>query len=279
MSSGLSQAHSSPTYKIGLAGCGKMGSAMVRGWLSAGIASHIDILDPNGIPDELLHAKEIFFTKDEMAFAAKATDWDILVIAIKPQMMEAFCSKIKPPQHLCILSIAAGQTISNFEKAFGTLQPVIRSMPNTPAAVGKGATVAYANKHVTTAQTSMADDLLSKMGLIAWVEDETKLDAVTGLSGSGPAYVFYMIEAMAQAGIDAGLDTAMATMLARQTIIGAAALAEQDAQTSAAKLRENVTSPNGTTAAALEILMAGKFQDIVTETVARATARSKELSK
>lgn len=267
-------------YKIGLSGCGKMGSAMVRAWLDAGIAVAIDILDPNGIPDSLLHSAGVSFFKDEKEFAARSANWDVLVIAIKPQTMNDFCSKIgKLPQQLPLLSIATGQSFSTFAGKFGATQPVIRTMPNTPASIGKGMTVACINAPVNAAQKTMADDLLGKLGKVAWLDDESQFDAVTGLSGSGPAYVFYMIEAMANAGIAAGLKPDFAMTLARQTVIGAAALAEIDADIPASKLRENVTSPNGTTAAALEILMDEKFQEIVTKAVARAAARSKELSQ
>lgn len=268
------------TYKLGLAGCGKMGSAMVRGWLDAGIIAHIDILDPNGIPDDLLHHGEISWFKTEPDFARNAANWDALVIAIKPQTLDVFCNNFGAlPPLVPVLSIAAGLTISTFGKKFDDTRGIIRAMPNTPAAIGKGMTVAAANNHIHAAQKTMAETLLRTLGLFAWVDDEEKLDAVTGLSGSGPAYVFYLIEAMAEAGRAAGLPDNLAMTLARQTVIGAAALADNDAQTPAAKLRENVTSPNGTTAAGLEILMNGEFQDIVTKTVARATARSKELSK
>lgn len=270
---------STNTCKIGLAGCGKMGSAMVRGWLDAGIISTIDILDPHGIPDELLHNKNVAYFKTESDFAKNAAKWDALVIAVKPQTLNDFCTAFGPlPPQTPVLSIAAGQTIRTFESKFGQDRPVIRAMPNTPAAIGKGVTVAAVNTHVNHAQKQMTENLLRTLGLFAWVDDEEKLDAVTGLSGSGPAYVFYFIEAMAKAGEAAGLPADLAMTLARQTVIGAGALADNDAQTPASKLRENVTSPNGTTAAGLELLMNGDFQDIVTKTIARATARSKELS-
>lgn len=268
------------TYKLGLAGCGKMGSAMVRAWLHTRIVTHIDILDPNGIPDDLLHHGEISWFKTESDFAQNAANWDALIIAIKPQTLDDFCNNFGAlPLLVPVLSIAAGLTLSTFEQKFGNTRGIIRAMPNTPAAIGKGMTVAVTNNHIHAAQKTMAENLLRTLGLFAWAGDEEKLDAVTGLSGSGPAYVFYLIEAMAAAGKTAGLPADIAMTLARQTVIGAAALAEHDAQTPATKLRENVTSPNGTTAAGLEILMNGEFQEIVTKTIARATARSKELSK
>ncbi len=266
--------------KIGLAGCGKMGSAMVRAWLDRGLVSSLDILDPNGLPDFLQGNKLITGFTDEAAFARNADTWDALILAIKPQMLQQFAASMPAmPQRVPILSIMAGQTILKTSLAFGGNRPVIRAMPNTPAAIGKGATVACACPETTPAQRAMVQSLLGCLGLFEWLDDESLLDAVTALSGSGPAYVFYLIEAMAKAGIKAGLPADMAMKLARQTVIGAAALAETDADIAPAKLRENVTSPNGTTAAALEILMDGRLQDILTHSVEKACRRSKEISE
>lgn len=267
-------------YKIGLAGCGKMGTAMVRGWISSGLLSHVDILDPNGLPAELTGKSVITGCTDEASFGKFAKDWDLLVIAIKPQIMEDFCVKIAPmlPPSLPILSIAAGQTIGSFQKRLGD-RPVIRSMPNTPAAIGKGMTVACASPDVENNVRNAANALLSAMGHVEWTDREDLLDAVTAVSGSGPAYVFYLIEALAEAGTKSGLTPEMSMALARQTVIGAAALAEKDSDTPADILRANVTSPNGTTAAALATLMDGRWQALMDEAVAKATARSKELSK
>lgn len=268
-------------YKIGLAGCGKMGTAMVRGWLAAGLAERIDILDPHGLPPELALEEKIAYCKDADMFAATSGTWDLLVIAVKPQIMEEFCASMAHaiPSNLPILSIAAGQTIASFQQRLGAGRPVIRSMPNTPAAIGKGITVATATPHTDERLIEIAHTLLGAMGRVEWTEDESLLDAVTAVSGSGPAYVFYLIEALAGAGVKAGLDKDLATALARQTVIGSAALAEHDADISASTLRENVTSPNGTTAAALSVLMDGRLQALMNEAVAIATARSKELSK
>lgn len=268
-------------YKIGLVGCGKMGSAMVRGWLAARLVAHIDILDPNGLPPELALEEKIGYCKDEAAFAAKAAGWDLLVVAIKPQIIEEFCAKISGaiPSNLPVLSIAAGQTIASFKNQLGAGRPIIRSMPNTPAAIGKGITVACATPNTDERLQAIANALLGAMGKVEWTKDEAVLDAVTAVSGSGPAYLFYLIEALAEAGVKAGLDKGLSMTLARQTVIGAAALAENEATIPASKLRENVTSPKGTTEAALSILMDGRFQSLMNEAVAKATARSKELSK
>lgn len=266
------------SFKIGLAGCGKMGASMVRGWLSAGLLRHIDILDPNGVPPDLVDPKIAPHT-DERSFTQNAAMWDMLVIAIKPQIMENFCASISPllPAGTCVLSIAAGKTITSLEHSLGG-RPVIRSMPNTPAAIQKGMTVACANNAVTQDNKKVADALLRAMGKVEWATDESLLDAVTAVSGSGPAYVFYLIETLAKAGEKAGLDKPLSMALARQTVIGSAALADHEADLPAYVLRENVTSPNGTTAAALSVLMDGRFQNLMDEAVATATARSKALS-
>ncbi len=269
------------TCKIALAGCGKMGSAMVRAWINSNIADHIYILDPNGLPPELLGDSHITYCANEAIFLGYATEWDILVIAIKPQSMDEFCAAIKthlPPQ-TPVLSIAAGRTIASFQSHFGTVQPIIRSMPNTPASIGKGMTVACAAPNVTEQAKQIANSLLSALGIAEWINDETSLDAVTAVSGSGPAYVFYLIETLVKAGCAAGLDPDFADRLARQTVMGSSALAQEMHDVPAAILRENVTSPNGTTAAALEVLMNGEFQTLITDAVAKATVRSRELSK
>jgi len=273
-------APSSP-YKIGLAGCGKMGSSMVSAWLSSEIASHIYVLDPNGIPPHLIADDRITYCANEGIFLGHAAAMDILILAVKPQGMDDLCIALKTyfPAGIPILSIAAGRTIDSLQSHFGASQPIIRAMPNTPAAIGKGMTVAYSSPSVTEVQKTIADDLLGALGLLEWITDETLMDAVTALSGSGPAYIFYLIECMTRAGVALGLTPAFAETLARQTVIGSAALAEDMRDVPAGILRENVTSPNGTTAAALSILMDGQFETLMKNAVAKAAARSKELSK
>jgi len=252
-----------------------MGSAMLRGWLAAGIAKHVYVLDPAGLPAEFKNQPVTFFD-DAKKFTAKA---DVYIIAVKPQIMDEVCSAIDVPAQALILSIAAGQTIAAFEKRFGKDRAIVRSMPNTPAAIGKGITVATGNTHVKAAQKAQADTLLQSIGFVEWVDRESLLDPVTAVSGSGPAYIFLLIETLAKAGEKAGLDPAFAMKLARQTVIGSAALAESEPSIPASKLRENVTSPGGTTAAALKVLMDGRMQSIFDEAIAAATARGKELSK
>ena len=261
---------------ISLIGCGKMGGAMLRGWLAADNVTHVDILEPYG--HARLPKTEIF--TDTAAFIKDARKPDIIVLAVKPQMMAEVCTALKnfTPPHALILSIAAGKTIASFETIFGASQPVIRVMPNTPAAIGKGISVAVANKHVTPAQRETAHALLTAIGMTEWIDDEALMNAVTAVSGSGPAYVFHLIEVLATAGERAGLSPALSMKLARQTVIGSAALAETDTDLPASKLRENVTSPGGTTAAALEVLMNGDLQKIYDRAIGAATQRGRELA-
>jgi pyrroline-5-carboxylate reductase len=268
------------SYKIALAGCGKMGSAMARQWLAAGAAEHLYILDPNGVPPDWLTNDKITYCANEGVFLGHAAAWDILILAIKPQGMDDFCAAVKThlPSALPVLSIAAGRTMASLHSHFGQGQPVIRAMPNTPAAIGRGVSVAISSPTVMAAQKDMAHALLSCLGLTQWVDDESLFDAVTALSGSGPAKVFALIEAMSAAGAKAGLEPLFAQTLARQTVIGAAALADAMSDVPAGILRENVTSPNGTTAAALSVLMDGRFQDVMDEAIAKAASRSRELS-
>ena len=255
-----------------LVGCGKMGGAMVRGWLNAGCAGQITILEPNPLSvsdGRITHIQ----TVDGIDAA------DIVVLAVKPQGMAEICASLKPyiGKDTPVLSIAAGQTTGVLESYFHAGQPVIRSMPNLPAAVGKGITAAYPNAN-GAAHKDLADTLLKAVGDCVWLDDESQMDAVTAISGSGPAYIFYLIEALEQAAIQLGLPASTASQLARQTVIGSATLADMDAGTPPATLRENVTSKGGTTAAALSVLMDGRWQDILNDATAQAKARSEELS-
>ncbi len=263
---------------ITLIGCGKMGSAMLRGWLSADIADSIHVLEPSGLPEE-------FRVNDRVHLLSSADDLenpDIVVLAVKPQMMNDVCQAIKghiTPSTL-ILSIAAGQKIAGFETCFGSRQPIIRCMPNTPAAIGQGIAVAVANACVSPDQRKTAISLLRSIGLVEWIGDERKMDAVTALSGSGPAYLFYLIEVLAKAGEHSGLDPDFSMRLARQTIIGSAALAAAEPDLPAEILCKNVTSPGGTTEAALSVLMdQDALQNLFDQALQKATERSMELSK
>jgi pyrroline-5-carboxylate reductase len=203
-----------------------------------------------------------------------------MLLAVKPQEMD----RALPPlaalagPDTVILSIAAGRTIASFERHMPKPGAVVRSMPNTPAAVARGITVAVPNARVTAKQRTACDDLLRAIGEVAWVDDEGLLDAVTAVSGSGPAYVFYLAECMADAGISAGLPQELARKLARWTVAGAGELLHRS-ELAPDVLRQNVTSPNGTTHAALQVLMEpGNMPRVMREAIAAATRRSRELA-
>lgn len=261
-----------------LVGCGKMGSAMLEGWLKTAPHNTYTIVDP---ALEKPPADDIPVFSDLIEAAEHVRNATIIILAIKPQMMMSVCNNLAKhlPDAALVISIAAGVKIGSFEDYFGTEQPIVRAMPNTPAAIGKGMTVAVANAKVSLENSNKAKDLLKTTGKFEWVDEEEMMDAVTALSGSGPAYVFHLIEMLANAGIENGLDKNLSMTLARQTVIGAAALAEAEPKTSAETLRENVTSPGGTTAAALRVLMDGRAQNLFNETLAAAKHRSEELSE
>ena len=267
-------------YHAVLVGCGKMGGAMLRAWLSLddSLVHHIDVIDPAPLSDTLADDARVHHMMD---YTRGESVPDILILAVKPQILKDATSTIAQnlDDKTLVLSIAAGQSLATLEEIFGQTRPVIRTMPNTPAAIGEGISVSIANAHVTAEHKTMAERFLGAVGQNQWVDDEALMDAVTALSGSGPAYIFYLIEALANAGETIGLEADMAMMLARQTVIGSAALAAHEEQTSPAILRQNVTSPGGTTQAALDILMDGRFQDILNETLLAAQARSKELNR
>ncbi|MCB1532546.1 MAG: pyrroline-5-carboxylate reductase [Alphaproteobacteria bacterium] len=264
--------------KISLIGCGKMGSALLSGWLERFPDLEFGVVEPGQLSDAL--ENKVLHKHSAEELAAYIKDCAAVILAVKPQIMSDVCIGLKPflPSSALVLSIAAGQSLANFESYLSPDQPIVRAMPNTPAAIGQGMSVAIANAAVTEDQKNLAADLLGAAGLFEWVEDESLLNAVTAVSGSGPAYIFYFIEALEQAALEAGLPAPLATTLARQTVIGSAALAADQADTPAATLRENVTSPGGTTAAALDVLMNGEFQDILTKAILAAKNRGEELS-
>ncbi len=265
-------------YNIAVIGCGKMGSALIHGWVNADLINRAEILDPNEIDDSLTSHPDLFHVK--LMESISFDDLDAVILAVKPQIMEGVCAELKKYVSLetAIISIAAGKKSTYFLENISLDSYVIRCMPNTPAAIGKGANVLYASNTLPAHHKDMAERLFNAVGHAHWVEDESLMDAVTALSGSGPAYVFYMMEAMTQAGINCGLSEELATALARQTVIGASSLAEVESDTPASILRQNVTSPNGTTQAAIDVLMNGELQDVMTRTLKAAQARSIELS-
>jgi pyrroline-5-carboxylate reductase len=263
--------------RILLIGCGKMGQALLRGWHSAGLQA-ITVIEPHDLPDDSRsHAQTYHRALTDLPPPSKP--FDAVVIATKPQQVDDVCRALSPflaPTTL-VLSIAAGRTITGMLADLPANQPVIRAMPNTPAAIGRGVTVAVTSP---TAQRDLADQLLKATGDVIWIDDENLMDAITALSGSGPAYVFMLMEVLAEAGKHCGLPHDLATRLARQTVIGSAALAESQPSLPASTLRQNVTSPGGTTAAALEILSFNNaLQTLFERALESATRRSRELSK
>ncbi len=261
-----------------LVGAGKMGGAMLDRWLALGLPGPaVTIVDPY-----LDDARRAELAGRGVRFAAEAEDGmapAVLVLAVKPQSMADLLPKVAPATGpaTIVVSIAAGTSLGTIAAAFPAGQPVVRVMPNTPAQVGAGMSAAFANAGVDEAGRATVGALLGAVGDVAWLEDEGHLDAVTAVSGSGPAYVFLLAECLAAAGREAGLPGDLAERLARQTVIGGGALLAES-PLPAGRLRENVTSPNGTTAAALAVLMAPDgLQPRLTRAVAAAKARSIEL--
>jgi pyrroline-5-carboxylate reductase len=265
-----------------LAGAGNMGSAMLAGWLEQGLApAQILVQDPAPPPraNELL-ARHGLRARATIASLPHAPA--VIVVAVKPQVMD----EVFPPlaklagQTTVVLSIAAGRTIASFTRHLPEGAAVVRAMPNTPAAIGRGIAVGVPNAHVTPAQRATCDALLRAVGEVAWVDDERLMDGVTAVSGSGPAYVFYLAECLAEAAVKAGLAPELARQLARTTVAGSGELLHRS-DLGADVLRQSVTSPGGTTFAALQVLMAqkGGLADLMCEAVAAATRRSHELAK
>ena len=258
-----------------LLGCGKMGSAMLAGWLARGLpTSSVWVLDPH--PSGWLRSTGVHLNQDLPAAPA------IVLVAVKPQMMAEALPTLREMGNgkTLFVSVAAGTTISFFEQTLGMDTPVVRAMPNTPAAISQGITAIVANTRAGAQGLDEAELLLSAVGEVVRLDEEAQIDAVTGVSGSGPAYVFHMIETLAAAGVEQGLPADMAMQLARATVAGAGALAMQ-ADEDPAQLRINVTSPNGTTQAALEVLMDAEhgFPALMRRAVAAAADRSRELAR
>ena len=261
-----------------LIGAGNMGGAMAAGWVKSGIpGSQIIAADPN--PPEAMKAR---LGASGIQFAAGAPEGvtaRVIFVAVKPQVMD----KVLPAyrtligEDTVVVSIAAGKTLSFLEEHLGQA-PMVRAMPNTPAMIGRGVTGAFANNLVSEEQRALVHSLLEVSGPVEWVETEALIDAVTALSGSGPAYVFHLVECMAEAGRKLGLQADLAMRLARATVSGAGELLHQSPD-EAAQLRKNVTSPGGTTAAALEVLMADNgMQPLFDKAIKAARDRAQELA-
>lgn len=268
--------------KVVLAGCGNMGYAMLSGWLKSGrlAPTATFVVEPNA---EL--RKRAAALGSQTAATARdipaGVNPDLVVVAVKPQVIAEVTADYSrfAGGRTTFLSVAAGTPAATFRSILGEDTPVIRCMPNTPAAIGKGMMVVFADDRVSPRMKSFVSDLLSASGEVASVDDEALMDAVTAVSGSGPAYVFHFIECLTAAAKKAGLPDDVAALLARQTVFGAACLAAESGE-EPGRLREQVTSPNGTTAAALAVLMGeGRLEKLITEAVEAARLRSIELGK
>ena len=260
-----------------LVGAGKMGSALLEGWLRFGLdPKHISVLEPQPTPQIAALATNGLQLNPQLRGLGDAA---AVVIAVKPQTAAEAIPPLKPMigASTVVVSIMAGRTLQFIAGALNAPCALVRAMPNTPAAIGRGITVAVP-RDINPAQRELADRLLRATGTVEWTDDEALMDAVTAVSGSGPAYVFLLAEAMAQAGIAAGLPAKLAERLARDTVSGSGELLHRSSE-AAATLRQNVTSPGGTTAAALEVLMASDgVPPLMTRAIAAATKRGKQLA-
>ncbi|MBB4039149.1 pyrroline-5-carboxylate reductase [Microvirga flocculans] len=261
-----------------LVGAGKMGGSMLEGWLKVGMdPAGVTVLDPHPSEEMARFCREKGIALNPAASAAP----DVLVLAIKPQMLDAAAPALNDclgPRTL-LVSILAGKTIGDLRARLPSAGAIVRAMPNLPASIGRGATGAAANGQVSEEQRLMADALLASNGIVEWLASEDLIDAVTAVSGSGPAYVFHLVECLAEAGIAAGLPPDLAQRLARATVTGAGELLFQS-DLPPATLRQNVTSPGGTTAAALAVLMRDPdgMKALMREAVAAAKRRAEELA-
>jgi len=266
---------------VALIGAGNMGLAMLEGWAERGLSgADVAIVDPNPSRrlTDLCAVRGFGLTAEPVAGSHR----DAVILAVKPQMLEAGAQASAPfigPRSV-VVSILAGKRISDIAARLPAAKAVVRAMPNTPAAIGRGMTGAFANPETTEAQRRLADGLLKASGQVEWVEREELIDAVTAVSGSGPAYVFHLIEAMAAGGVAQGLAPDVAMKLARATVCGAGELAWRSPET-ASQLRINVTSPGGTTAAALSVLMdeTTGFPPLLEKAIKAAADRGRELGK
>lgn len=264
-----------------LVGAGKMGGALLEGLIAQGLdPQRVRVQDPHPAAEVAAFLASHGLTAEPRIDALPEPP-GVIIAAVKPQVMDAVfppAAKLAGPGTL-VVSIAAGRTLASFEKHLAGKTAVVRAMPNTPAAIGRGITVCAANAHVTPAQRALCEALMAAVGEVAWVENEGQMDAVTAVSGSGPAYVFLLAEALEKAAVAAGLDAELARRLARATVAGSGELLARS-DLDAAVLRQNVTSPGGTTAAALAVLMAeGGLEDLLKKAVLAGEGRSRELAK
>jgi pyrroline-5-carboxylate reductase len=263
---------------LALAGAGKMGGAMLHGWLEGGLkATGVTVVELTPLPELVALQKARGFALNP----ASALAPDVLVLAVKPQALDAAAPLLQDlaGPDTVVLSVIAGKTLADLAERFPNARAFVRVMPNTPAAVGRGAAAGAANAETDATQRGWTEKLLRTVGMFDWVDDEALIDAVTALSGSGPAYVFALVEAMAQAGEAVGLAPDLAMRLARATVEGAGELMAREPATPAAILRQNVTSPGGTTAAALAVLQGdGGLDALLGRAVTAARDRARQLS-
>jgi pyrroline-5-carboxylate reductase len=265
--------------RLVLVGAGKMGGAMAQGWLDAGLpASSLTILEPNPSSEIASLAGDRGIVLNPHVAVSPP---EMLVLAVKPQSLDQVAPQISQfaGERTLLLSIIAGKTIANLMARLPHSRAVVRAMPNTPAAIGRGVTGAFGNADVNAEQRRWCEGLLSAVGAFFWLDDEDAIDAVTAISGSGPAYVFALTEALAAAAERLGLPAELSMSLARGTVEGAAELMRRETATSPATLRRNVTSPGGTTAAALAVLQAPEgLDDLMAKATAAARARAAEMA-
>ncbi len=263
--------------RLVLVGAGKMGGAMAVGWLEGGLgASSLTIFEPN--PSDEIRA---LAARGVAVNPTGSAPPDVLALAVKPQTLDAVAPEIAPlaSERTLVLSILAGKTIADLKARLPRARAVVRAMPNTPAAIGRGVTAAFASADVTVMQRRWSEGLLGAVGAFHWLDDEAAIDAVTAISGGGPAYVFALTEALAAAAVKLGLPADLSMSLARGTVEGAGELMRRERATSPATLRHNVTSPGGTTAAALAVLQGpGGLDDLMARAAAAACARAAEMA-
>jgi pyrroline-5-carboxylate reductase len=266
------------TGPIVLIGAGNMGGALLTGWLKNGVpGSSVIVVDPN--PSEPMRKMIADAGASHVIGVPADVTAGVLFIAVKPQLMDAVLPALKAAmgENTVVVSIAAGKTLASLEAHLGEAA-MVRAMPNTPAMVGRGVTGAFANARVADHQRQLVQNLLKVSGPVEWVPGEADIDSVTAVSGSGPAYVFYLVECMAEAGRKLGLQADLAMRLARETVAGAGELLHQSPD-DASRLRQNVTSPGGTTAAALGVLMAEDgMQPLFDAALEAARKRAQELA-
>lgn len=271
--------------KISFIGGGNMAQALISGLLGRGIKPNdITVADPSQDIRDVLKSQKINTvdptgTTDTNNPQIAAKTADVIVVAVKPQVMDKVVADFADVlDRQLVISVAAGLSTDSLSKMLGGYQNIVRAMPNTPAMIQKGATGLYANDSISETDKQLAATLMAASGLVSWVEQEEQLHAVTAVSGSAPAYFFYMIESMIEAGVEQGLDRKQAAALAMQTALGAAQMAITSGE-APAELRRKVTSPNGTTQAAIESLQQDDFAGIIKKAMQACYTRSEQISQ